>query len=71
METIPGQARTLRLEEVCYGKPVRTPGGPLHESALYGVNSVTPGITNPLRYIPANFLGNTNLTSNMVDPEFA
>lgn len=71
MDTVPGQARTLRFEEVCYGKPVRTPGGPLHESALYGVNSVTPGIDNPLRYIPANFLGNTNLTSSMIDPEFA
>ncbi|SOE17203.1 hypothetical protein SAMN05877838_2096 [Hoeflea halophila] len=71
METIPGQARTLMFEEVCYGKPVRTPGGPLHESALYGVNAVTPGIDNPLRYIPANFLGNTNLTSSMIDPEFA
>ncbi|WP_339760991.1 hypothetical protein [uncultured Hoeflea sp.] len=71
VEASPGQARTLRFEEVCYGKPVRTPSGPLHESALYGVNSVTPGITNPLRYIPANFLGNSNLASSMIDPEFA
>lgn len=71
METVPGQARTLNFEEVCYGKPVRMPGGPLHESALYGVNSVTPGVANPLRFIPANFLGNTNLTSSMIDPEFS
>ena len=71
METVPGEARTLMFGEVCYGKPVRTQSGPLHESALYGVNSVTPGVENPLRYIPANFLGNTNLTSSMIDPEFA
>ncbi len=71
METISGQARALKFEEVCYGKPVRTPSGPLHESALYGVNSVTPGVDSPLRYIPANFLGNANLTSSMIDPEFA
>ena len=71
METGPGDARTLKFEEVCYGKPVRTPNGPLHESALYGVNSVTSGIDNPLRFIPANFLGNANLTSSMIDPEFA
>jgi len=71
VETVPGQPRTLRFEEVCYGKPVRNPGGPLHESALYGVNSVTPGIGNPLRYIPANFVGNTNLASSMIDPEFS
>jgi len=71
VETVPGQARTLNFEEVCYGKPVRTQNGPLHESALYGVNSVTPGIDNPLRFIPANFLGNANLTSSMIDPEYA
>jgi len=71
VETVPGEARTLMFEEVCYGKPVRTQSGPLHESALYGVSSVTPGVDNPLRYIPANFLGNANLTSSMIDPEFA
>lgn len=71
METVPGEARTLRFEEVCYGKPVRTLDGPLHENALYGVSSVTPGIADPLRYIPASFLGNANLTSSMIDPEFA
>lgn len=71
METVPGEARALRFEEVCYGKPVRTLNGPLHESALYGVSSVTPGIADPLRYIPANFLGNANLTSSMIDPEFS
>jgi hypothetical protein len=71
VETNPGQARALKFEEVCYGKPVRTQNGPLHETALYGVNSVTPGVDNPLRFIPANFLGNTNLTSSMIDPEFA
>ncbi|MDF1610324.1 hypothetical protein PZ897_19255 [Hoeflea sp. YIM 152468] len=71
METTSGEARTLRFEQVCYGKPVRTHSGPLHESALYGVNSVTPGIDNPLRFIPANFLGHANLTSNMIDPEYA
>lgn len=71
METIPGKARVLKFEEVCYGKPVRTLSGPLHESALYGVNSVTPGVDSPLRFIPANFLGNANLTSSMIDPEFA
>ncbi|MEM5471096.1 hypothetical protein WNZ14_05100 [Hoeflea sp. AS60] len=71
METISGEARALRFEEVCYGKPVRTLGGPLHESALYGVTSVTPGVDNPLRYIPANFLGNASLTSSMIDPQFA
>ena len=71
METVPGQARVLRFEEVCYGKPVRTQDGPLHDSALYGVNSVTPGVDNPLRYIPANYLGNANLTSSMIDPGFA
>jgi len=71
VETVPGQARALRFEEVCYGKPVRTQNGPLHESALYGVNSVTPGVDNPLQFIPANFLGNANLTSSMIDPEYA
>jgi len=71
VDTIPGEAKALRFEEVCYGKPVRTQNGPLHESALYGVNSVTPGVDNPLRYIPANFLGNANLTSSMIDPAFA
>lgn len=71
METVPGEARALRFEEVCYGKPVRTLNGPLHESALYGVSSVTPGIDDPLRFIPANFLGNANLTSSMIDPEFS
>lgn len=71
METIPGEARTLKFEEVCYGKPVRSIDGPLHESALYGVSSVTPGIADPLRFIPASFLDNANLTSSMIDPEFA
>jgi hypothetical protein len=64
-------SRMLVFEEVRYGKPVRTENGPLHESALYGVNSVTPGIENPLRFVPTNFLGNTNLTSSMIDPEYA
>jgi hypothetical protein len=71
VETVPGEARALRFEEVCYGKPVRTLDGPLHESALYGVSSVTPGIDDPLRFIPASFLGNANLTSSMIDPEFS
>ena len=71
METNPGEARALRFEEVCYGKPVRTLDGPLHENALYGVSSVTPGIADPLRFIPASFLGNANLTSSIIDPEFA
>lgn len=71
VDTVPGEAKALMFEEVCYGKPVRSQGGPLHENALYGVNSVTPGINNPLGYIPANYLGNANLASGMIDPEFS
>lgn len=71
MRENPGQSRTLKFEKVCYGKPVRTEDGPLHDSAVYGVNSVTPGVDNPLRFIPASFLGQANLTSSMIDPEFA
>lgn len=70
MTTQSGDARILMCEEIRYGKPVRSKFGPLHENALYGVNSVTQGIENPLHHIPASLLGNANLTSNMIDPEY-
>lgn len=66
-----GEAGVLHFEEVGYGKAVRSTDGPLRESAVYGLNLITPGIVNPLRFIPANFLGNANLTSSMIDPAFA
>lgn len=71
MTANPDEARILYLEEVCYGKPVRSMDGPLRESAVYGLNMITPGIENPLSFIPASFLGNTNLSSGMIDPAFA
>lgn len=71
MKANTGEAVTVHFEEVCYGKPVRSPNGPLRESAIYGLNLITPGIANPLSFIPASFLKNTNLTSSMIDPAFA
>lgn len=70
MTTQSGDARILVCEEIRYGKSVRSKFGPLHENALYGVNSATQGIENPLHLIPAGFLGSANLTSNMIDPEY-
>lgn len=70
MSTQSGVLRILNCEEVLYGKPVRSKFGPLHENALYGINSATQNIKNPLNFIPANFFGNVNLTSNMIDPEY-
>lgn len=65
-----GDARILICEEIRYGKPVRSEFGPLYENAPYGINSVTSNIENPLHFIPANFLDDANLASNMIDPEY-
>lgn len=70
MTTHSGETITLMCEEIRYGKPVRSEYGPLHENGLYGINSVTAGIENPLHFIPANFLNNSNITSSMIDPEY-
>lgn len=70
MTTQTGDARILICEEIRYGKPVRSEFGPLYENAPYGINSVTAGIENPLQFVPAKFLGDATLASNMIDPEY-
>ena len=70
MTTQSDDAINLICEEVRYGKPVRSEFGPLYENAPYGINSVTANIENPLRFVPANILGDANLASNMIDPEY-
>lgn len=70
MTTLSDNAINLICEEIRYGKPVRSEFGPLYENAPYGINSVTANIENPLRFVPANFLGDANLASNMIDPEY-
>lgn len=71
VQTVFGQVQTIEVEEVRYGKAVRSRGGPLHDKALYGINFATPGIIDPLRFIPANFIDNASFAASMIDPEFA
>jgi hypothetical protein len=60
----------LNIDELRFGKPVRSRSGPIAPDAEYGITASTAGVTDPLTLLPAKLLDGAALTPSKIDPQF-
>lgn len=64
-------AAILEVEELSYGKPVRSPDGPVTADAEYGVTSRSRDLPSPLALLPERLIDDTALAPAAIDKAFA
>lgn len=61
----------LEVGALSYGKPVRSPDGPVATNAQYGITSRSRDLPNPLTLLPEHLIDDTALAPAAIDKSFA